>query len=93
MRPVRKSGKTSYSRKLQEDLERLQTQFSEYREAVQKSMEEQLTKEDEKLGSTLSAASAQKAANRVEEIDADYFTSYAYNGMFFLTLGLLGFFY
>ncbi|PYH33433.1 protein arginine methyltransferase RmtB [Aspergillus neoniger CBS 115656] len=66
---------------LQEDLERLQTQFSEYREAVQKSMEEQLTKEDEKLGSTLSDASAQKAANRVEEIDADYFTSYAYNGI------------
>ena len=34
---------------LQENLERLQTQFSEYRLAVQQSMDDQLSKEDEKL--------------------------------------------
>ncbi|PYI10279.1 ribosomal protein arginine N-methytransferase rmt3 [Aspergillus sclerotiicarbonarius CBS 121057] len=66
---------------LQEDLERLQTQFSEYREAVQKSMEEQMAKDDEKLGSSPSVLSAQKAASKIEEADADYFTSYAYNAI------------
>ena len=64
---------------LQEDLERLQTQFSEYRLAVQKSMEDQLSKEDEKLDPAVAKASA---ADRAQEIDADYFDSYAYNGMF-----------
>lgn len=66
---------------LQEDLERLQTQFSEYRLAVQKSMEDQLTKEDEKLEP---GASVKKgpAKDRIQEADADYFTSYSYNGMF-----------
>ncbi|KAJ5104137.1 hypothetical protein N7532_004666 [Penicillium argentinense] len=61
---------------LQEDLERLQTQFSEYRTAVQKSMEDQLTKEDEKLEPGVSAKSS---ADKTEEVDADYFSSYSYN--------------
>ncbi|KAL4931196.1 protein arginine methyltransferase RmtB [Aspergillus undulatus] len=65
---------------LQEELERLQLQFSEYRHAVQKSLEEQLTKEDEKLAST-PGQSAQGTANKAEEIDSDYFSSYAYNGI------------
>lgn len=66
---------------LQEDLERLQTQFSEYRLAVQKSMEDQLTKEDEKLepGASVKTGSAK---DRIQEADADYFTSYSYNSMF-----------
>ncbi|KKK18372.1 S-adenosylmethionine-dependent methyltransferase superfamily domain-containing protein [Aspergillus rambellii] len=63
---------------LQEDLERLQSQFSEYRLAVQKSLEEQLTKEDEKLAPVEQSA---KRATKIEEIDSDYFTSYAYNGI------------
>ncbi|PWY90172.1 S-adenosyl-L-methionine-dependent methyltransferase [Aspergillus heteromorphus CBS 117.55] len=74
------AGGTDAERKvieLQEDLERLQTQFSEYRDAVQKSMEEQLAKEDEKLG----GSAAQKPASKIEELDADYFTSYSYNGI------------
>ncbi|KAE8348631.1 S-adenosyl-L-methionine-dependent methyltransferase [Aspergillus coremiiformis] len=64
---------------LQEDLERLQSQFSEYRIAVQKSMEEQLSKEDDKL--TPSALSVQRAASKAEEIDSDYFSSYSYNAI------------
>lgn len=66
---------------LQEDLERLQNQFSEYRLAVQKSMEDQLTKEDEKLepGASVKTGSAK---DRIQEADADYFTSYSYNSMF-----------
>lgn len=66
---------------LQEDLERLQTQFSEYRLAVQKSMEDQLTKEDEKLepGASVKKSSA---TDKIEEADADYFSSYSYNSMF-----------
>ncbi|KAI9928934.1 hypothetical protein ASPWEDRAFT_169231 [Aspergillus wentii DTO 134E9] len=62
---------------LQEDLERLQSQFSEYRLAVQKSMEEQLTKEDEKLDNVPS----KKTVNKLEEADSDYFVSYSYNGI------------
>lgn len=65
---------------LQEDLERLQSQFSEYRLAVQKSMEEQLTKEDEKLDNVPS----KKTINKLEEADSDYFVSYSYNGMLIL---------
>lgn len=65
---------------LQEDLERLQSQFSEYRLAVQKSMEDQLTKEDEKLEPGASVKSS--ATDKIEEADADYFSSYSYNSMF-----------
>lgn len=65
---------------LQEELERLQIQFSEYRLAVQKSLDDQLTREDDKLPST-SGPAATRASNKAEEIDSDYFSSYAYNGM------------
>lgn len=65
---------------LQEDLERLQTQFSEYRLAVQKSLADQLNKEDEKLEP---GASVKKSrADKIEEADEGYFTSYAYNSEF-----------
>jgi protein arginine N-methyltransferase 3 len=66
---------------LQEELERLQVQFSEYRVAVQKSLEEQLTKEDEKLASTPDQAAVARAAKKTDEVDSDYFSSYSYNGM------------
>ncbi|KAI9374287.1 S-adenosyl-L-methionine-dependent methyltransferase [Aspergillus egyptiacus] len=66
---------------LQEELERLQLQFSEYRLAVQKSLEEQLTKEDNKLASNPGQSSTARAASKAEEIDSDYFSSYAYNGI------------
>ncbi|KAL4782416.1 S-adenosyl-L-methionine-dependent methyltransferase [Aspergillus varians] len=65
---------------LQEELERLQIQFSEYRHAVQKSLEEQLTKEDVKLVSNPNQ-SADRVSSKVEAIDSDYFSSYAYNGI------------
>jgi protein arginine N-methyltransferase 3 len=71
------AGNTEAERRvteLQEDLERLQSQFTEYRMAVQKSMEEQLSKEDEKLGSSPSGPSGKKMS-KVEEADADYFVS------------------
>lgn len=63
---------------LQEDLERLQSQFSEYRLAVQQSMEEQLSQEDSKL---TSSGPSGKAADKIEEADSDYFSSYSYNGI------------
>lgn len=63
---------------LQEDLERLQTQFSEYRLAVQKSMEDQLSKEEEKLDNAPSA----QTTDRIQEAEDGYFVSYSYNGMF-----------
>lgn len=71
------SGGNADSRvlELQEELERLQTQFSEYRTAVQQSLEDQLTKEDEKL----QPDAAKKSTDKTEEVDADYFSSYSYN--------------
>ncbi|KAJ5211663.1 Ribosomal protein arginine N-methyltransferase rmt3 [Penicillium cinerascens] len=62
---------------LQEDLERLQTQFSEYRLAVQKSLADQLNKEDEKLEP--GAYVKRSPADKIGEADEDYFTSYSYN--------------
>ncbi|OJK05053.1 hypothetical protein ASPACDRAFT_56454 [Aspergillus aculeatus ATCC 16872] len=78
------AGETDAERRvieLQEDLERLQTQFSEYRDAVQKSMEEQLSKEDEKLKISPNALTARRTTSKIEEADADYFVSYSYNGI------------
>ncbi|RDW86817.1 protein arginine methyltransferase RmtB [Aspergillus mulundensis] len=75
-----KAGETQAERQvveLQEELERLQIQFSEYRLAVQKSLEEQLAKEEEKPASQ----AAGRAATKAEEVDSDYFTSYSYNGI------------
>lgn len=80
------AGETDAERRvieLQEDLERLQTQFSEYRDAVQKSMEEQLSKEDEKLKTSPNAPIARRTTSKIEEADADYFVSYSYNGTVF----------
>ncbi|EED19039.1 protein arginine methyltransferase RmtB [Talaromyces stipitatus ATCC 10500] len=61
---------------LQEELERLKTQFSEYRLAVQKSIGEQLagtSVNDNPAGSEI------PKRGRIEEADADYFTSYSFN--------------
>ncbi|KAL6240051.1 hypothetical protein BDW75DRAFT_1660 [Aspergillus navahoensis] len=77
------AGETQAERQvveLQEELERLRIQFSEYRLAVQKSLEEQLTKEDEKLASP-AGQPAGRARTKAEEVDCDYFNSYAYNGI------------
>jgi protein arginine N-methyltransferase 3 len=65
---------------LQENLERLQTQFSEYRLAVQQSMDDQLSKEDEKLAESTPKPSSH-AIDRHQEAEDGYFVSYAYNGM------------
>lgn len=75
---------------LQEDLERLQTQFSEYKLAVQKSMDEQLSKEDEKLSSSASPGPAAKRPSRIESAESDYFSSYSYNGIPLHPLARLG---
>ncbi|KAJ9196945.1 hypothetical protein DTO164E3_4220 [Paecilomyces variotii] len=63
---------------LQEQLERLQGQFSEYRLAVQKSLDDQLSKEDD---SSAAKGPTRKATDRLQEADADYFTSYSYNAI------------
>ncbi|BDD57107.1 hypothetical protein MAP00_002501 [Monascus purpureus] len=63
---------------LQEELERLQDQFSQYKIAVQRSMEEQLSKEDEKLAS---AGPSAKTLKKIEDADSDYFSSYSFNAI------------
>lgn len=63
---------------LQEELERLQMQFSDYRTAVQQSLEDQLSKEDDKFEPDVPT---KKSADKTDEVDADYFSSYSYNSM------------
>ena len=59
---------------LEEELSRLRSQFAEYRIAVQKSMEDQIDKENDRPSST------DKTSARHNEAESDYFTSYSYNG-------------
>lgn len=62
---------------LQEELEKLKNQFSEYRLAVQKSLGEQLagvSVDDNTAGGRV------PKKGKIEEADADYFTSYSFNG-------------
>ncbi|KAL4980698.1 S-adenosyl-L-methionine-dependent methyltransferase [Aspergillus desertorum] len=76
------AGETQAERQvveLQEELERLRIQFSEYRLAVQRSLEERLTKEEEFASSPGQLAG--HTSTKAEEVDSDYFTSYAYNGI------------
>lgn len=67
---------------LQEELERLRGQFSDYRLAVQRSMNERLLEDEGPSSSATSKRDAEKATDRIQEADSDYFTSYAYNGTF-----------
>lgn len=62
---------------LQEELEKLKNQFSEYRLAVQKSLGEQLA--DVSIDENAAGPGAPKKG-KIEEADADYFTSYSFNG-------------
>ncbi|KKA23628.1 Protein arginine methyltransferase RmtB [Rasamsonia emersonii CBS 393.64] len=68
---------------LQEELERLQGQFTDYRLAVQRSLNEQLFKDEDPItssGAPERKGSVRKKLERDEEADADYLTSYSYNG-------------
>lgn len=62
---------------LQEELEKLKNQFSEYRLAVQKSLGEQLAGVSVDDNTTLAEVPKK---GKIEEADADYFTSYSFNG-------------
>ncbi|KAL2001115.1 hypothetical protein VTN02DRAFT_2220 [Thermoascus thermophilus] len=66
---------------LQEELERLRGQFSDYRLAVQRSMNERLLEDEGPSSSSTSKRDAEKATDRIQEADSDYFTSYAYNAI------------
>jgi type I protein arginine methyltransferase len=83
---------------LQEELERLRGQFSEYRLAVQRSIDVHLLlDDDEKFTSSgpglrrdltgkatekATGRATEKATDRAQEVESDYFTSYSYNGAF-----------
>lgn len=76
------NGKTSSEQRimeLQEELENLRNQFSEYRLAVQNSMSEELSKADDSVEAQKNGPRAQ-TKGKIEEADADYFTSYSFNG-------------
>lgn len=62
---------------LQEELEKLKLQFSEYRIAVQKSLGEQLAGQSTDEQPT---QLEKPKKGKIEEADADYFTSYSFNG-------------
>ncbi|RAO65264.1 uncharacterized protein BHQ10_001276 [Talaromyces amestolkiae] len=63
---------------LQEELEKLKNQFSEYRLAVQKSLGEQLASVS--VDDSAAGPGAPKKG-KIEEADADYFTSYSFNAI------------
>ena len=63
---------------LQEELENLRNQFSEYRLAVQKSMSEQLHGADDSIDEK-STGPGVHGKGKIEQADADYFTSYSFN--------------
>jgi type I protein arginine methyltransferase len=73
------AGQSSEKRilELQEELENLRNQFSEYRLAVQKSMGEQLNGADDSINDKVVGVPGK---GKIEQIDADYFTSYSFNG-------------
>jgi protein arginine N-methyltransferase 3 len=68
-------------RDLQEALDRLQSQFTAYRLAVQSSLEEQLSKDDKLTPASEhnTRQGSSKGSDWIETADSDYFTSYAYN--------------
>lgn len=61
---------------LQEELERLQGQFADYRSAVKRSMDKDLEKKEQGL-----PESEEGESNKVRAEESNYFTSYAYNSM------------
>ena len=65
---------------LQEELDRLQEQFTDYQLAVKKSMEKEMEKEDQGLSSAASKTAPEEAGSeRVQEQESGYFDSYSYN--------------
>ena len=68
-------------RELQEELQRLKDQFAEYQLQVQKSLQEQLSKEDANgAADSPGGGPSISAKNASLSIDKDYFSSYSYNG-------------
>ncbi|KAH8695523.1 protein arginine methyltransferase RmtB [Talaromyces proteolyticus] len=63
---------------LEEELELLRGQFANYRLDVQRSMSEQLQSTDDSM-SAKPAVPKTESSSRIEEADADYFTSYSTN--------------
>lgn len=61
---------------LQEELDRLQGQFADYRSAVKRSMDKDLEKKEQGL-----PESEEGESNKVRAEESNYFTSYAYNSM------------
>jgi type I protein arginine methyltransferase len=78
---VKNTSESKHIRELQEALDRLQSQFTAYRLAVQDSLDEQLQKEDKLVGvsENNSCQKSNGATGRIEAADSDYFTSYSYN--------------
>lgn len=67
-------------RELQEELKRLKDQFADYQLQVQKSLQEQLNKEDTNGAADSGGGPSTSAKNASLSIDKDYFSSYSYNG-------------
>ncbi|KAI9696087.1 MAG: hypothetical protein M1836_005918 [Candelina mexicana] len=71
---------------LKEELQRLQTQFSDYRQAVKKTLDESLDAKDASLAEQSSSTAPSRngqhknVKDEKKEDDSHYFVSYSYNG-------------
>lgn len=82
---------------LKAELQRLQAQFLDYRQAVKKTLDEGLDVKDDSLAESTSPAAASKAGQQKDGKgnkpvdDSHYFVSYSYNGE--APIGWIGFWY
>lgn len=76
----RKTDTEAQLREVQEELCRLQEQFSNYRLAVQQSLNVQLSNDDDDPPQPTNVDRNDARRSITEEVDSDYFKSYSYNG-------------
>ncbi|KAL1978700.1 hypothetical protein VTN31DRAFT_1559 [Thermomyces dupontii] len=77
----RKTDTEAQLREVQEELCRLQEQFSNYRLAVQQSLNVQLSNDDDDPPQPTNVDRNDARRSITEEVDSDYFKSYSYNAI------------
>ncbi len=81
------AGTLSRIAELEEDLQRLQSQFLEYRETVRKTLDDRWNEKDAMLPSSFNGVGPSGTRDEASKVpakrddDSHYFTSYSYNGM------------
>lgn len=68
------------TKELEEELQRLESQFAEYRETVSKTIEERWNEKDTSKEGEAGPSESSKAPQGKWGIDTGYYESYSYNG-------------